>query len=494
MQRAMNRARWGRGKNRMELLITVGIPVALALAGGVAIAFWVHGSAPPPGIVARVGTPEQASTDQTTGQASTGQTLAQAAGTPSTGQTPAAPGGTTVVSGAAAANVPGFWPWFRGPNRDNLSTENVKLARSWPAGGPKVLWSLNLGEGYAGPAVRNGKVYLLDWDNGQDVLRCLSFADGKDLWKYSYPDPLKRNHGMSRTVPTVTDKYVVSFGPSDVVTCADASSGKLMWQKDLVKEYGAKVPEWYAGQCPLIEGDKVILAPAGRVLVIAVDLASGKVLWQTANPTQWKQSHASICAADIGGKHQYIYVADGGVVSVDAAGGQILWQTGDWRVSTATIPTALSIGDGRVFLTGGYNAGSLMIKVSGNSVETLYRLDAHTFSSKQHTPILQNGYLYGVLESGQLVCIDLEGKVQWSSGSTQLFGLGPFVMAPGGLMYLMNNTGTLTLAEVSPSGYKPLASAQLFSNGQDAWGPLALTAGKLIARDLTRMVCLEVSG
>jgi outer membrane protein assembly factor BamB len=390
--------------------------------------------------------------------------------------------------------MPGFWPWFRGPNRDDISPENVKLARSWPAGGPKVLWSLNLGEGYAGPAIRNGKVYLLDWANGQDVLRCLSFADGKDIWKYSYPDPIKRNHGMSRTVPAVTDKYVVSFGSSDMVTCADANSGKMIWQKDLVQQYGAKVPEWYAGQCPLIEGDKVILAPAGRVMMLATDLASGKVLWEAPNSTGWKQSHASLCAADIGGKHQYIYVADGGVVSVDAGSGQMLWKTGEWRVSTATIPTALSLGDGRVFFTGGYNAGSLMVKVADNAVQTLYRLDAQTFSSKQQTPLLQNGYIYGVLENGELVCINLDGKVQWRSGSTERFGLGPFVMAPGGLMYLLNDTGKLTLAQVSPTGFSPLASASLFSNGQDAWGPLALTAGKLIARDLTRMVCLEVGG
>jgi outer membrane protein assembly factor BamB len=489
----MNKGRVGRSRNRVELLVTVGIPVVLALAGGAAIAFWVRGSAPPASIQARVPLPEPATTAPAAPAAAV-PTQAAPAGPAAAGPaTTSTPSGTTVSTGAAASNVPGYWPWFRGPNRDNISPENVRLARSWPPGGPRVIWSRNLGEGYAAPAIRDGRLYLLDWDNGQDVLRCLSFADGKDLWRYSYPDPIKRNHGMSRTVPAVTDKYVVTFGPSDVVTCAEAASGKILWQIDLVKQYGAKVPDWYAGQCPLIEGDRVILAPAGRILMIAVDMASGKVIWQTANTTPWKQSHASICAADIGGKHQYIYAADGGVVSVDAANGQVLWQTGEWRVSTATIPTAISIGDGRVFLTGGYNAGSLMIKVSAGSVQALYRLNAATFSSKQQTPILQNGYLYGVLESGELACIDLNGKVQWKSGPTQRFGLGPFVMAPGGLMYLLNDTGTLTLAEVSPSAYRPLASAKVL-NGTEAWGPLALTAGKLVARDLTKMVCLEVAG
>ena len=476
--------------NRMELLVTVGLPVVLALAGGVAIAFWVRASTPLGDIQARVPTAEPqtpaVAQPEVTPAAPTGP-----AGAPAT--VAAAPAAGTVSTGAVASSVPGLWPWFRGPNRDNISTENVRLARSWPPGGPRVVWSRDLGEGYTAPAIRNGRMYILDWDNSQDVLRCMSFADGKDIWTYAYSDPIKRNHGMSRTVPAVTDKYVVTFGPSCAVVCADAGTGKVLWQMDLVKQYGAKVPDWYAGQCPLIDGDRVILAPCGRVLMIAVDLASGKVLWETPNSTGWVQSHASICMADLGGKHQYIYVAHGGVASVDAGSGQILWKTGEWRVSTATIPTAMSIGDGRVFLTGGYNAGSMMIKVSGNSVQTLYRTNAATFSSKQQTPILSGGYLYGVLESGELVCMDLSGKVQWKSGPTQRFGLGPFVMAPGGLMYLLNDTGTLTLAEVSPSAYKPLATAKVLS-GSEAWGPLALTAGKLIARDLTKMVCLEVGG
>jgi outer membrane protein assembly factor BamB len=126
-------------------------------------------------------------------------------------------------------------------------------------------------------------------------------------------------------------------------------------------------------------------------------------------------------------------------------------------------------------------------------VQTLYRLNAKTFSSKQQTPILDNGYIYGVLESGQLTCIDLDGKVKWRSGPSETFGLGPYVMGPGGLMYLLNDTGTLTLASVTPSGFSVLATAKVL-DGTEAWGPLALTAGKLIARDLTRMVCLEVGG
>src|ERR1019366_5987845 len=114
--------------------------------------------------------------------------------------------------------------------------------------------SVALGDGYAGAAVRNGCAYVLDYDKAQksDVLRCLSLDDGKDVWDYLYPAKVKPNHGMSRTIPAVTEKYVVTLGPLCNVTCVDAHSGQWLWAKDLVREFKTTVPEWYAGQCPLI--------------------------------------------------------------------------------------------------------------------------------------------------------------------------------------------------------------------------------------------------
>jgi len=118
-------------------------------------------------------------------------------------------------SDGVPANLPGAWPRFRGPNYDAISSEKGTLATAWPAEGPRVLWSVDVGEGYAGAAVLDGRAYLLDYDQGKqaDVVRCLSLNDGKEIWRYSYPVKVKRDHGMSRTVPAVTDKYIVTLGP-----------------------------------------------------------------------------------------------------------------------------------------------------------------------------------------------------------------------------------------------------------------------------------------
>jgi len=191
----------------------------------------------------------------------------------------------------------------------------------------------------------------------------------------------------------------------------------------------------------------------------------------------------------------FVYCYDQGVAGISATDGKVLWQTTEWRVSTATIPLPLSIGDGRIFIPGGYNAGSIMLRVNKNAggfaAETLYRLKAPVFSSDQQSPILYKDHIYGIISGGQIVCIDLNGKVCWTSGSGNRFGLGPYMIA-NGLLYVMNDTGTLTLLEASPVRYTQLAQARVLS-GHDAWGPLILVGGRLLARDLTRMVCLDVA-
>ncbi|MGD0536169.1 MAG: PQQ-binding-like beta-propeller repeat protein [Verrucomicrobiota bacterium] len=400
--------------------------------------------------------------------------------------------------GKPATDLPGAWPGFRGPKRDGMVADPKSLARAWDPAGPRELWSVELGEGYAGPAVRNGRVYLMDYDREkkQDALRCLSLADGREIWRFAYPVSVKRNHGMSRTTPAVNDRFVVALGPKCHVVCLDAVTGALVWGMDLVKQLGATVPPWYAGQCPLLDGDRVILAPGGNdALLVAVELATGKILWQTPNPSGWKMTHSSIAPMDFAGQRQFVYCASRGVVGVSATNGALLWQTTDWKISIATVPSPAILDGGRIFLSGGYNAGALLLqlKAEGGKIipQTVYRLDADTFGATQHTPVLDGGYLYGVRWDGRFVCLDPAGKIVWVSDPGTNFGLGPFLVA-GDLIYAMNDSGKLTLLEASPAKYTPLASAQVLK-GRDSWAPMALVGGRLLARDLTRLVCLDVA-
>ena len=379
--------------------------------------------------------------------------------------------GTLVKSDGVPANLPGAWPRFRGPNFDAVSPEKVSLAKAWPAEGPRVLWSVDVGEGYAGPAVLEGRVYLLDYDQKKqaDVVRCLSLNDGKEIWRYSYPVKIKRFHGMSRTVPAVTDKYVVTLGPKGHVTCLDSKTGEFRWMLNLVKEYGTTIPQWYAAQCPLIDDGKAIIAPAGSVLMMAVDCETGQIVWQTPNPDKWVMTHSSIVPMEFKGNRFYIYCGGsteaGGVVGVSAKDGQVLWKTDEWKVRT-NVPMPLVVGADRIFLTAGYgqyDSGCTMLRLTESDgkivAKSEFKHPTAVFGSMQHTPILYNDHIYGVGMDKQLICLDLEGKVVWTSTSANTFGSGPYVIA-GGMLYVLNDSGILTLVEANSSGYVQLAQGE----------------------------------
>lgn len=454
------------------------LPAAAAVIGGLLITVWLF-SSDVTDVEARIPTeyPRLTTRPQTTERRNTG-TLIPGAGTP--------------------ADDLGSWPQFRGAERSNLVRDVGNLARSWPADGPRVLWRLEVGEGHAGAAIHNGRVYLIDYDRDkqEDAIRCLSFEDGREIWRYTYYVLVKRYHGMSRTVPAVNDDYVVTLGPKCHLHCLDASTGELVWKMDLVKQFGTEVPPWYAGQCPLIEGDRVVLAPGGEPLMMTVELDTGRIIWSTPNPGDWGMTHSSIIPMDYNGSRQYIYCTTKGVVGVSAKDGKLLWTKPDWKVSPANIPSPVVVGSERIFLSGGYHKGSVMIRLkgAGENLETeeVFRLKHKVFGADQHTPILYKNRIYGlVAPRGPLACLDLEGNLIWSSGAAHKFGLGPFLLADGMLFVLDDQEGTLHLVEADPNRYRELAQAKILQ-GHDAWAPMAMASGKLILRDLTEMVCVEV--
>lgn len=405
-----------------------------------------------------------------------------------------------------AADLPGAWTRFRGADCDNVRKDGPPLADAWPKDGPPVLWKVELGEGHAGPAVMAGRVYLIDYDEAtkSDAIRCFSLADGKEIWRHSYSITVKRNHGMSRTVPAVTDKCLVTIGPRCHVVCLDPVSGAFRWGIDLQRDYGTKEPLWYTGQCPLIDEGKVILAPCGPdVLMMAVDAETGTPIWKTPNKRAWNMSHASIMPMTIAGKKMYVYCAVGGVAGVSAEAadaGTLLWEA-PWNAKVVA-PSPVLLNDGKILLCAGYGEGSVMIQVQVDngafSAKTMYKRGPKDgITSEQQTPIVFDGLLYGIMpkDSGalrsQFVCYNFNGDLVWSSGQSNRFGLGPYLLADG-KFYVLNDEGALAMIKLSRDGFVPLATAQVL-HGQDSWGPMALAGDRLLLRDSTQMVCVSLA-
>jgi len=407
--------------------------------------------------------------------------------------------GHAVPGPGQAAALIGSWSRFRSDNLNGIAAgPAAAVAREWPEAGPRKLWSLDVGEGYAGAAIWMGRAFLMDYDREkkEEALRCLSLADGREIWRYSFPNVLKRDHGVTRTVPAVSSNGVVAIGPKCHVLCVEPESGKLKWSIDLVRDHGATVPPWYTGQCPLVDGGRIILAPAGpQALLLAADEKSGQVLWRSSNPRGWKMTHSSVMPVEFAGRRMFVYCGSGGVAGVSAADGALLWDSAEWKISLATVPCPIDLGEGRIFLTAGYNAGSafLQLKQEGDRIVAgiAQRLKADVFGATQHAPILYRDHLFGTRADGRFVCLGLDGKVAWTSEPGSNLGLGSFCIV-NDLVYALNDSGTLHLMEANPAAYRPLAKARILE-GPESWGPMAFADGRLIARDLNRMICLDIA-
>ncbi len=409
--------------------------------------------------------------------------------------------------GTIKTTLTGKWPRFRGADIDNIDKEKIKLIDKFGSSGPKILWKVELGDGHAAPAIYNGRVYVLDYDERKkdDALRCFSLETGQELWRRWYAVNLKRNHGMSRTIPAVTDKYVVTIGPRCQVMCTDPINGNFLWGIDLAREFNTEVPLWYTGQCPLIDHDTAIIAPAGTSLMIGVDCKTGKVCWKTPNSGKWKMSHSSVIPMTFNGKKMYVYSAIGGVCGVSGSGrdkGRILWET-DKFMASVIAPSPLVLDDGKILLTAGYGYGSMLIQLvpSGDrfSVKILKEYKPSSgLASEQQTPIFYRHHIFAILPKdagagrNQFVCVDENDvtKILWTSSKTDRYGLGPYLLADG-KFFILNDDGTLSIAKANLSEFQYLDKAKLF-DGQDAWGPMAMADGYLLLRDSKQMVCLDM--
>ncbi len=407
-----------------------------------------------------------------------------------------------------AEEIPGAgWPNFRGPGFDNIAGEQIPLTEKFGDPGGRIRWRVALGEGHAAPAVYGGRVYLLDYDEKArtDALRCFSLVGGRELWRREYRVHLKRNHGLSRTIPAVNSRYAVTIGPKCQVMCVDRVTGDLKWGLDLVKQFGTEVPFWYTGQCPLLDGDTLVVAPGGKALMAGIDCATGRPVWETPNPKQWKMSHSSVMKMQIAGQNMYVYFAIGGVCGVAADGperGKMIWELGDFAPAVVA-PSPVYLGEGRILLTAGYGAGSAMIRVTRDGSRWKSMLvkqfrPQEGIASEQQTPVFYRGRVYSILPKdagggrNRFVGADPEDvtRLTVSSGKDERFGLGPYVVADD-KFYILNDDGEMTIARVSGSQFKVVDRAKILP-GQDAWGPLAVTGGYLLARDSKELVCMDI--
>ena len=371
------------------------------------------------------------------------------------------------------------WPQWRGPSRDGKSDE-TGLLKQWPAGGPKLLWSVKgLGIGYSQAVIVNGTVYVTGSIKGQGY--CHAFGlDGKPKWKKEYGPVWTGGRPGARTTPTIRDGRLYVITSPGLVSCFDAATGNTVWQVDLKKKFGAKLIDWGNTESLLIDGDNVICTPGGnKVMMAALNRKTGKVVWTTEG-LPGRSSYCSPILVERGGTRLIATMTSDHIVGVEAGSGKLLWKRA-YKNRYGIHPVTPVYADGMFYFTSGYNFGGVMLELSADGKKFTER-----WTEKKPDPchggvVLLDGYIYGSASSrgGKWYSVELKtGKVTWEANIVRN---GSSTLADG-LFYCYGEGGTVALAQMSPKGQKVISSFKITKGEHQHWAHMSISDGRLYVR------------
>lgn len=401
---------------------------------------------------------------------------------------------------AAAAD----WGAFRGPSGNGISTEK-NVPTSWDAKN-NVKWKVPLPTaGNGSPIVVAGKVFVNcaeDADGKQRTLFCINRMTGEVLWKrtveHDKKEPTHQANHYCGSTPVSDGERVITWHDTAGLYCYDLD-GKELWSRDL----GEFEHQWGFGSSPVIYKDRILLScgPGKRIFVTAIDLASGKTLWEQEEPqdsekpdaradNKYKGSWATPVVANIDGKDQVIVTLPTRVVSYDPLSGEIIWSCEGIRGPKGDLAySSPLIGDGLLVATGGFGGPSIGVKLGGKGDVT----DSHQLWRAERNPqSIGSGVMIGKhifkpnAGPGTVECLNPEtNEVLWTERAVGS-SWGSIVAAEDRL-YVTNQDGTTFVFEPNPEKYVQIAENPL---GEPSNSTPAISDGNLFIRTQRNLYCI----
>jgi hypothetical protein len=388
------------------------------------------------------------------------------------------------------------WTMWRGVERHGRSPE-TGLLKSWPEGGPPKVWtSSDAGLGYSSFSVVDGVLYTLGAIDETEYLIAMDTSAGSVLWKTPIGEKLENGWGGGpRSTPAVSGDRVVALGGRGGLHCVSKTDGAAQWSVHLVDDLGGSVPNWGYSESPLIDGDRVLCTPGGSEgTVAAFELSSGKKIWQSADVTE-AAHYSSIVPVSHFGQHQYIQLTEKKVFGLDKDG-DLKWEA-EWPLGrVAVIPTPI-YHDGLVYVTSGYSAGCMLIRVSkDNQVEPVYD---NKVMKNHHGGVIRVGeHVYGHSDGPGWLCQELlSGEMVWNEKSK--LGKGAIAYADGMFYCLGEKDGACVLIEATPEGWQEQGRFVLEPQTENRvpkgriWSHPVIADGKLYLRDQEIICCYDIS-
>jgi outer membrane protein assembly factor BamB len=418
------------------------------------------------------------------------------------------------------------WPQWLGPQRDGVWRE-TGIVEKFPTEGPPKRWHAEIGSGYSGPSVSAGKVFVMDrlvatnaskgksaFDivqmPGSERVLCFNERDGRLLWKREYDCPYDVSYAAGpRTTPLVAGKRVYTLGTMGNLSCLDADTGSVVWERDFKTDFGLKIPTWGVSANPLLDGQKLICLVGGQGSVaVAFDKDTGKELWRALSAKE--PGYCPPMIYEFGGRRQLILWHAEAVNGLDPETGRVLW-TEPWKLNYGmSIATPRKMGE-QLYLTCFYN-GSMMLRFEPGreSPAVVWRTLKLSETETSHlnctmsTPFIDDGFIYGACSYGQFRCLRAaSGERLWetfapTSGKSARWG-SCFIVKNGSRFFLFSEKGDLIIARLSPEGYQEVSRAHILDPVNTdpgrpvVWSHPAFANRRVYARNDRELVCLDLA-
>jgi outer membrane protein assembly factor BamB len=333
-------------------------------------------------------------------------------------------------------------------------------------------------------SISQGRLYAMGNTDATDTVFCLDANTGAVLWKHSYPCPLDPNlyEGGPNATPTVDAGRVYTLSKHGHLFAFEATSGKILWQKNLVSDFGLKKPEWGFSSSAVAEGDLLVLNAGGSGT--AIKKASGDLAWTSPGAA----AYPTPLPINLEGTRAAIFLARDSLVTVSVGDGKLLWST-PWKTRyDMGVPDAVAYKD-KVYVSSWGEPGTLFAFKDGKGVE-LWR-NKEMWQHVSMAVIIED-YLYGfhgdTSKGHEFKCLDARtGEIKWSQDNLPNGGL----TAANGKLIILTGRGELVIAEASPAGFHPLARVQVLEG--KCWTMPVLANGKLYCRNAKGdLVCLDL--
>ena len=403
---------------------------------------------------------------------------------------------------ASAASLP-EWPQFGGPHR-NFTADSTGLANSWPANGPKKLWERPLGEGYSSVSVDNGTLYTMYRKGDSEFVIALDAATGKTLWEHSnaaafLPGMMMENGAGPHVTPLIVGDRVYTVGILAKLQCFDKKTGKLLWAKDLYKDFpgGTMMPRGYSTS-PILYKNTIILTLGGHGhAVIALNPADGALVWAR---NDLGNSPSSPVLINVQGQDQLVAFLDdegtatahGLIAGLDPNNGQLLWTHPHKTSWDLNIALPVWGDDGILVISSAYGTGSRGLRLTRDGAKTkVQEIWSNSRMRIHHSTMVRVGdFVYG--SSGDfgpapMTAINAKtGEIKWQE---RAFPKASFVYADG-KFFVTDEDGGVSLATFAPEGVKVISKASLLQN--NVWTPPSLANKTLYIRDRHSIMALDV--